>query len=100
MEKMAIDIRIQLSQAATCLLGPRFPKALLFQEEVDAQVGICDGGLVEHGKCSNSRQNEVLQGLDADDAGTGVDQQHVGILKRGLAAGGPQPELSIIFAFL
>lgn len=45
-------------------------------------------------------QNKVLEGLDADGAGAGVDEEDVCRLEGGLAGGGPQAELTVVLPLL
>ncbi len=49
---------------------------------------------------SPTRQYEVLESLDSDSTGPGIQKQDVGRLESCLATRGPQPELTVILAFL
>jgi hypothetical protein len=57
---VALDIRVQLLQAAAHLLGSGLAQALFLDEEVDAQVFLGDVLEVEDGEGADTGQDEVL----------------------------------------
>jgi hypothetical protein len=57
---VALDIRVQLLQAAAHLLGSGLAQALFLDEEVDAQVFLGDVLEVEDGEGADAGQDEVL----------------------------------------
>ena len=93
---MALDIRIQFFEQVCGVFGAETTKVLVLQEEVDAQVGLSDDSRILDGEMANTRQNEVLQRLDTNDAGPIVDKKDVRVLERDLSGGSPQSQLAVI----
>lgn len=110
---VALDIRVQFLQQLASVFRAEASEMLLFKEKVGAQIGLGDDGGVLNGKLSDScsvsarvgcysceeertRENEILQRLNANNARTGVDEENMRILQSLLATGGPEAKLSVV----
>lgn len=53
-EPVTLDLVVELNQKVCTCLGPRFAKAVLLEEEIDAEVGLIYGCVIGNGEPANS----------------------------------------------
>jgi hypothetical protein len=76
-DEVTVHIWIQLLQQVAGVFRPVPSKMLLLKKEVHTQICFTDYRGVLDSEIANTRQDEVFESLDTNDAGSGVDQEDV-----------------------
>ena len=74
-DSSAFGIWIQLFEQSHSLLGAELAQALILQEEVHSQIGLCHDCRIENGELPDAREDEVLQCFNSSHTRAIVDQE-------------------------
>lgn len=89
-DEAALYVRIELFQQSACVFCAGATEVCFLEKEVDAQVCLVHHGRILDGEVAGAGQDQVLQCLETNDAGTRADEEDVRVLEGHLARGAPQ----------
>lgn len=95
-DEVSVHIWVQLFQQIARVFRPISTQMLFLEEEVHAEVCLADDRRVLYREIADAWKYEVLECLETDDTGSGVDQEHVRIFERDLPISSPQTELAVV----